>query len=296
MTSGIVLVNKPEGITSAAVVSRLRKVLNIKRIGHAGTLDPMASGLLVCLVGNATRLAQFAEKGEKIYSGSIHFGRTTDSDDRTGNTLEESNKIPSADRVIECSKSFLGDIMQVPPQVSALKINGERAYKLARKGESVPLKARPTCIYQFEIDQVNNQIYKFLIRCSVGTYIRSIARDLGALLGCGGNLFSLVREGSLPFELKDASSLDQIGSHSILPWTVLFPLTKQVLFPQDTVRSLKNGDLRAASTEIFRYLKDTDQLHINRLIYRASEGATCDGLLIKQSDGTWQIGVNYLGS
>ena len=213
--------DKSVGESSARAIARLKRKFSLKKIGHAGTLDPMATGLLVCLSGRATKLASLAQGGIKSYSGVILLGRTTDTDDVTGKTVYESDKLPHAEAVLKASRNFIGEISQLPPQISALKVDGKRSYKRARAGEQVALKPRTVSISSFDIEPLSEREYKFRIVCGSGTYIRAIARDLGNMFGCGGCLAELRREGSAPFSVNQAKTIDHILADDILRCEIL---------------------------------------------------------------------------
>lgn len=290
--SGLLLVDKPAGMSSAAVVGAVKRRFSYEKVGHAGTLDPMATGLLVCVVGAATRLASYAEGGRKTYSGTIRLGLVTDTDDITGATLESSGEIPHAVTVIEASRELVGNIMQTPPRVSAVKVAGKRAYARARAGEDLRLEPRPTTVYRFDIEALSTHEYRFEIDCSKGTYIRSIARDLGAKLGCGGCLASLRREGSEPFDVSDAKPLDDLTGSDLRPWGDLFPGVLRVEVPTSVAARLRGGDTRelGAVAERLRTLTDSTSLPVRAIYSDASSGEEL-GLLLRQ-DGRWRFGVN----
>lgn len=216
-TNGLLLLDKPAGISSAGALNKLKHRLRIKKIGHAGTLDPMATGLLVCLVGRATKLAGLAGGGCKRYAGSIRMGLQTDSDDITGKIMSSSDMIPDFAAVQAVAREFVGVIKQRPPDVSAVKVEGVRAYKLSRKGIKPQLTEREVEVSKFELFEQERGLFGFELVCSKGTYVRSIARDMGLRLGCGGCLSSLRREASLPFDIIMAKKLDEIGIDDIIP-------------------------------------------------------------------------------
>lgn len=253
MNSGIFLIDKPVGISSAQAIARVKKQVGAKKIGHAGTLDPGASGLLVCLTERATKLAHFAEAGKKKYSGTIRFGVTTHSDDLSGEVLSTSDKRPEWDEVLSAAKEFLGEIEQIPPQVSALKVDGQRAYQRVRKGETVELAPRRVTVEEFLLERRSVDEAVFTVTCSKGTYIRSLARDLGASLGCGGCLATLRREASYPFFLKDARPLEEISTKDLLAWPLLFPRSQQIIVSAKEAAALENGNEKTIA-EIARRL------------------------------------------
>jgi len=210
---GFVIIDKPAGITSHDVVARLRRVMGTKRVGHAGTLDPMATGVLVLGINNATKFLQFITDGKKRYLGTIRLGQSTTTDDKEGEVLSSHtiNHITD-DAIRSYLSSQVGTIMQVPSKVSAIKIAGERAYDLVRQGKEVEIPARQVEISKLEVIAISRNEFIDIdidVTCSAGTYIRSIARDLGAALEVGGHLISLRRTLVSPFDLSDCSSIEE---------------------------------------------------------------------------------------
>ncbi|MBP9837126.1 MAG: tRNA pseudouridine(55) synthase TruB [Proteobacteria bacterium] len=212
---GILLIDKPQGITSYDVIRKLKKTLSPNKIGHAGTLDPLATGLLVILLGKGTKLSSKFLEARKAYQGIIRLGVETDSDDITGNILQERD-VPKLDPTqrAECLKKikdkFLGKQLQLPPQYSAVKVGGKKSYEVARKGGELKLEPREIEIESIELEFVSDLQLKYFIRCSKGTYIRSIARDLGRYLEVGACIEEIRRIESEPFDIKNAVLLDQI--------------------------------------------------------------------------------------
>lgn len=210
---GFVIIDKPAGITSHDVVARLRRVMGTKRVGHAGTLDPMATGVLVLGINNATKFLQFITDGKKRYLGTIRLGQSTTTDDKEGEVLSSHSINHITDDAIRSSlSSQVGIIMQVPSKVSAIKIAGERAYDLVRQGKEVEIPARQVEISKLEVIAISRNEFIDIdidVTCSAGTYIRSIARDLGAALEVGGHLISLRRTLVSPFDLSDCSSIEE---------------------------------------------------------------------------------------
>ncbi len=215
MPAGLVLIDKPQGFTSHDVVAKLRKKLGTKKIGHAGTLDPMATGLLVLGVDSGTKLLTFLVGADKTYEARIRLGQATVSDDAEGEILSETSALHLNLATIEAELSKLrGSISQTPSAVSAIKVDGKRAYDLVREGKSVELKSREVEVSRFEITseiEIVDQYLEFdvVVDCSSGTYIRALARDLGAALGVGGHLRALRRTRVGGYLISDASQLDQ---------------------------------------------------------------------------------------
>ena len=191
---GILNINKPSGITSHDVVERVRKILREKRIGHTGTLDPLATGVLVLCVGKATRIAQYLEAGEKEYKAIMRLGVTTDTLDAGGKVLEKKQYGPPDQRkIIEVLQGFIGPIMQRPPAYSAVKVAGVPSYKLAREGKAELLKPRPVTIFSIEMTSFEDPLVSLHVRCSKGVYIRTLCAEIGDALGMGAHLSGLER-------------------------------------------------------------------------------------------------------
>lgn len=207
----LLLVDKPIGWTSFDVVAKTRGILRVKKIGHTGTLDPLATGLLVLCLGKATKLADAIQAGEKEYTGTIRFGATTATDDAEGEEIEQ---FPvdhlTEESIRESAAGFLGESLQAPPMFSARKKDGQRLYKLARRGETVEVPPRPITIREFDITGIALPEVGFRVVCSKGTYIRSLARDMGERLGSGGYLTELRRTRSGTFGVEDAVTMDDL--------------------------------------------------------------------------------------
>lgn len=212
---GILNINKPTGMTSHDVVAKVRKLLKQRRVGHAGTLDPAASGVLPICIGHATRVAEYLSESGKAYRATIIFGAVTDTYDSEGTIVRTASTENLTCATIEAMlPAMLGQQMQVPPRFSAIKLQGQPAYKRARAGEEVALEARPITIYQLAIinwQPSNLPTLTLAIECSKGTYIRSLAYDLGEKLGCGAYLGALVRTRSGPFTLAESITLEQLA-------------------------------------------------------------------------------------
>jgi tRNA pseudouridine55 synthase len=209
---GILNINKATGMTSHDVVAKIRKILKQKRVGHAGTLDPAASGVLPICIGQGTRVAEYLSESGKAYRAEIHFGVVTDTYDAEGMILRTTDASAlTLERIKEMLPLFLGTQMQSPPLYSAIKIQGQPAYKRMRAGEEITLEARPIEIYQLQIVAWESPVLTLAIECSKGTYIRSLAYDLGERVGYGGYLTGLVRTRSGPFTLAESSTLEQLA-------------------------------------------------------------------------------------
>lgn len=210
---GLLLVDKPAGLTSHDVVNRVRRGCNLRRVGHAGTLDPMATGLLPLVLGRATRLVRFLPHSPKEYIGRLRLGCTTSTDDRTGKVLtRHRGPLPQADSVLAAARRLEGTQQQVPPDVSARHVAGRRLYEIAREGTRIEAPAAKVEVGRFELQPTPDpEIYDLTAEVSAGTYIRALARDLGRELGCGGVLESLVRTRIGPMGLEDARKLPDDG-------------------------------------------------------------------------------------
>lgn len=222
---GILLVDKPSGFTSHDVVAKIRGHFRIKKVGHGGTLDPMATGLLILLTGRGTRFSEQIMGSDKTYEGVMRLGIATDSQDADGKVVEEKPAdFVTGDMVKAEMAKRVGDLMQTPPMVSAVKINGVPLYKMARKGETIEREARLIHVYQFHMHEKNGPDVSFTLRCTKGTYVRTLCSDIGESLGCGAHLKSLRRTQSGKFKLENASPLSELISlepqdfiHRIIP-------------------------------------------------------------------------------
>lgn len=214
--NGILCINKPEGFTSFDVVAKLRGILRTKKIGHAGTLDPMATGVLPVFVGNATKACDIMPDSSKAYRASFRFGQQTDTQDSTGNVIRTSEVNCSKADVISVLPKFTGDIMQIPPMYSAVSVNGKRLYELARQGLEVEREPRRITVFSLILEEFSEDTGEgvFYVECSKGTYIRTLINDIGELLGCGGIMTALVRTVSNGFSLSDSVTLDEVQKYA----------------------------------------------------------------------------------
>ena len=207
---GIVIVDKPRDWTSQDVTARLRRVFGTRRIGHGGTLDPMATGVLPVFVGRATRGVEFFEHAEKTYETVLRLGLTTDTEDITGTVLTEVPVSVTDEQVEGALESFRGEIMQLPPMYSALKVNGQKLCDLARKGKTVERQPRPITIYELTLLERGENTLRLRVRCSKGTYIRTLCKDIGEALGCGGCMESLRRVSAGEYTIAEAVPLQEL--------------------------------------------------------------------------------------
>ncbi len=210
--SGILCINKPSSFTSHDVVNKLRRLYNTKKVGHTGTLDPMATGVLIVLIGRAVKASEYLMSQKKSYLAGLRLGMTSDTEDISGRILTTCEKIPTKEAVFEACKSFVGEIMQIPPMYSALKVDGKKLIDIARSGETVEREARPISIHRLECECINEESgdYRLSVECSKGTYIRTLCADIGAALGCGGLMSSLERRENCGFSLEQSHTLDEI--------------------------------------------------------------------------------------
>ena len=244
--NGIIVVDKPEGFTSHDVVAKLRRICGTRRIGHSGTLDPMATGVLPIFVGRATRACEFAASDEKAYTARLLLGKSTDSQDITGTVLRECDVTVTEAEVLGAVARFVGDIEQIPPMYSAVKVDGKRLYQLARKGVEVERKARKITVYSIGVTRISHNRYDLDIHCSKGTYVRTLCSDIGDALGCGGTLEALRRTRSGEFALNMSHTLEEIAENPesvLLPVDSMFRAYPEITLNQNGVKRCKNGAL-----------------------------------------------------
>lgn len=214
---GVLNINKPKGITSSQVVVKIKKILGTGKVGHMGTLDPLASGVLPICVGKATRLFDYFLKKQKTYIARFSFGTQTDTLDLEGNIVKTTDNIPNINQIKNAIKLFLGDIYQIPPMYSSKKIDGKKAYDLARKGIEVSLEPCRVTIYEYSlVNQIDENTFEFKITCSAGTYIRALARDLGEKLNSCATMTSLQRIQSGNFKLETSINFDTITKEDLI--------------------------------------------------------------------------------
>lgn len=252
ITFGVILVDKPPGVTSAGAIRQLARRHNIDKIGHCGTLDPGATGLLVVLIGRATKLQDILMEGEKVYSGEIQLGISTSTDDLEGERLSAS-EVPESlltpAKITELKAKFSGMFLQRPPNVSAIKVDGRRSYKEVRQGREVVLAPREVQVQELELTRLDICSLGYIVRCGKGFYVRSLARDIGETLGVGGALKSIRREESKPFNVADAFSLSELLEATslddyVLPLERLFPDIRKLELSEERLVALAGGDQR----------------------------------------------------
>ena len=218
--NGIVVIDKPNGITSHDVVDRIRKKFSMKRVGHAGTLDPLATGVLVLLLGKATKLFEKFVAFDKAYRATMILGTKTVSADTQGEVIEKKDwEYITKEKIEEVFEKFRGDIEQLPPMVSAVKVGGKKLYELARKGIKVERQPRSVRIDKLEIEEIDFPNVKFYMECSKGTYVRQLADDIGDVLGCGACISQIQRTKVGPFNIEEAVTIEDLNEDNIRDWT-----------------------------------------------------------------------------
>lgn len=245
---GVLVIDKPAGMTSHDVVNKVRRLYGTRRVGHTGTLDPMATGVLTVLVGRAAKAAEYLACDRKTYLATLRLGLTTDTEDTTGEVLTRSENIPDEATVMAVLPRFRGEILQIPPMYSALKVGGQKLYDMARRGEVIERQARPVTIYKLEAERLSDTDYALTVTCSAGTYIRTLCADIGAALGCGGAMASLRRteaggfalaQAQLPAELEAMSAEERPAL--LLPVESLFADLPAIPLPAFYERLCRGG-------------------------------------------------------
>lgn len=260
MINGMINIYKEAGFTSHDVVAKLRGILKQKKIGHTGTLDPEAVGVLPVCLGNATKLCELLTDKSKEYEAWLQLGIRTDTQDLTGTVLEEKPVEATEEQVRKAILSFVGDYAQLPPMYSALKVGGQRLYELARQGKEVERAVRPVTIYEIQIQEVKLPRVRFTVACSKGTYIRTLCHDIGERLGCGGAMESLKRTKAGSFQLADALTLAQVEElrdmgkleEEILSVEDIFAAYPRVYVKEHAEKLLKNGNVIPAGQAVRR--------------------------------------------
>lgn len=277
--NGIINVYKEKGFTSHDVVAKLRGILHQKKIGHTGTLDPDAEGVLPICVGNATKVCDLLTDRSKTYRTVLLLGSTTDTQDVTGNVLRERPVFCSKEDVIRCVESFTGEQQQIPPMYSALKVNGRKLYELARQGIEVERSPRTITIEEIRIERIELPEVELTVRCSKGTYIRTLCNDIGESLGCGGCMKELLRTQAGSFLLEDARRLDEIEAlcregrleEAVYPVDSVFMRSEAVVLTPEAERLVRNGNPLS-----FRLLQDCRRLEPGERPVTGSEVRSCE--------------------
>jgi tRNA pseudouridine55 synthase len=288
VNSGILLIDKPEGITSFGVVRRLKRVLGVKKIGHLGTLDPFATGLLPLGVNEGTKLTPFLMGEAKTYRATLKLGEETDTQDLTGKITARSDKLPEADTVRRMAARFVGEINQAPPMFSAVHHQGERLYNLARRGEKVEPAPRPVVIHKLQVEAVALPRVTFTVSCSKGTYIRTLAADLGKALGCGAHLVALRRLEVGPFSVEGAVTLEELQEMApediwarIIPPARCLAGMKAVMVEPEEARQVAQGRALIRSGAELEAGEPVRVMNAGELVAVARVGLNEDMALIK---------------
>ena len=261
MTNGFLLIDKDSGITSSSVVQVIKKKFQFKKVGHLGTLDPMATGLLILAINRGTKFSSLLLESHKSYAAEVTLGIQTDTDDAEGEKILSRPVTCNNEETKQMLLSFLGSGKQKPPIYSALKVNGKPMYKYAREGVKVEKASRNIEIQTIENISINLPRISFEVSCSKGTYIRSIARDLGELLGCGGHLSALKRLTQQDFLLKDAKKIDEINELDIIPLELAFNHLESIKIPEQQLKKFINGsvvDLGLSKNNLLRVFNSED--------------------------------------
>ena len=276
--NGIIIVNKPQGFTSHDVVAKLRGIYKTRRIGHSGTLDPMATGVLPIFIGRATRACEFATGHDKTYRAEMLLGVTTDTQDITGRVLRVTDADVTDEALLSAVNSQIGEIEQIPPMYSAVKIGGKKLYQLAREGIEVERKARKITIYSIEVNRLSNRRVSLTVHASKGTYIRTLCADIGEKLGCGATLTALCRTQAGNFTLEDAHDFAEIEKEKealIRPVDSLFSDYPQIFINQAGAKKARNGaeiPTDAPINETFRvYSEDGEFLMLAEVVQRGNK-------------------------
>ena len=248
MKDGIVVVNKEENITSQGVVNRVKSIFGVKKAGHTGTLDPMATGVLPVLIGRGVKASEYMISSKKHYIATFLLGVTTDTEDVTGEVLSRSEDIPDEDAVIGAATSFIGEYMQTPPMYSALKVGGKKLCDLARKGVEIEREPRKITVFSLEARRLSDREYSLDVVCSGGTYIRTLCADIGKKLGCGGVMKTLCRASASVFSLGDAHTLGELMAMDerereslVIPIERVFEKYREVRLPAFFERLARSG-------------------------------------------------------
>lgn len=248
--NGVIIVNKHKDVTSHDIVFKMRKLFNTKKVGHTGTLDPMAEGVLPILIGRAAKAAEYLTAEDKGYIAEIQLGITTDTEDTSGNILTKCDTLPGKTEFFDACKTFIGDIKQIPPMYSALKVGGKKLCDLAREGIEIEREARPIRINSIIPEEVDEKsgIYRLYVDCSKGTYIRTLCADIGAKLGCGAAMSALFRTKSGNFSIDSSHTIAQLENMTyeercalLMPTEKLFDDCNKVVLPDFYTRLAKSG-------------------------------------------------------
>ena len=299
---GVIVIRKEKGFTSHDVVAKLRGILHMKKIGHTGTLDPEAEGVLPVVLGKATKLVDLLTDKQKTYEALMHLGLETDTQDMTGTVLCEKTVEVSEEEVEAVIREFVGEYQQIPPMYSALKVDGKKLYELAREGKTVERKARTVHFYEIDIKEINLPYVRFSVTCSKGTYIRTLCHDIGQKLGCGGCMEELTRTKVGRFELKDSLKLEELRDlaqngrleDALIPLDQMFSELQSVVPAEKYISKAYNGndffknqlsedgkfcsgekvrvyDAKGHFIGIYRYMEDKKMFHLVKMFLDPEE-------------------------
>lgn len=285
MKSGIIVINKGEGITSQGVVSRVKRLLGEKKAGHTGTLDPLATGVLPVLIGRGVKASEYMLSSDKFYRAELLLGKTSDTEDITGNILTESDNIPSDEEVLSVISGFVGEGMQTPPMYSALKIGGEKLCDLARRGITVEREPRSIVIHSIKVEKIDERVYSLDVHCSKGTYIRTLCADIGERLGCGALMKALMRTKASCFTLEDALTLEELEAmtddereKAIIPTEKVFESYRRIDLAPFYARLARNGvEIYLKKIEKDLMCKEKVTLYDNGVFFALGEVKEYDG-------------------
>lgn len=233
---GVLIINKPQGPTSHDIVNKIRRLYSTKKVGHTGTLDPMATGVLVVLIGRAAKACEYSLSDRKVYTATLRLGIETDTEDTTGNVLAEYPVNVTEEDVISVLTSFKGKIKQIPPMYSALKVGGKKLCDIAREGGTIEREAREIEVYSISAEHINRNDYRLEVECSAGTYIRTLCADIGKALGCGGAMACLERSAACGFSINDAHTVEEIELLSADERLALLRPVEEIFYELDAVK------------------------------------------------------------
>lgn len=276
--SGLVIVNKEEGITSQGVVNRVKRIFGAAKAGHTGTLDPMATGVLPVLIGRGVKASEFMLTSEKHYGATLLLGVTTDTEDVTGTVLTECEVTLGEDEVLFAISRFVGEIMQTPPMYSALKVGGKKLCDMARRGEVIEREARPVTVYSIDAKKINEREYYLDVVCSKGTYIRTLCADIGASLGVGGTMKTLERLSASGYTLDEARTLSELEA-------MTDEEREAILYPVEDV--FKKYELVRLPDFFARLAKCGLEIYLHKIKKELSEG---DVVRLADADGFFAVG------
>lgn len=296
--NGIICVNKPKGFTSFDVIAKMRGILKMKRLGHAGTLDPMAEGVLPVFAGCATKACDILPNHDKVYRVGFKLGVSTDTQDISGEVLSENGIEVPAEMLLKAAEHFKGDIMQIPPMYSAVSVNGKRLYELARQGKTVERSPRPVTVYSLEIEEYDEgpRSGVMCISCSKGTYIRTLINDIGESIGCGAIMTSLVRTAACGFTLNDCVTLEELQHTAdnggrfndfFLPVSQVFAQLPRVKLGSTQERMYRNG----IRLDINRL--EIGDISSDRLAVYGQNGEFIGTAVIMRDEGLMRVEKNF---